>query len=195
MRTFISAVVMAMSLVTFSAQAMTEAEFQTALTAFMAAANETSDDSIEQAEQQLSQIQSTGPAQALSQVFLGSLEAMKATTVFFPWNKMKHVEQGSEMMEEALDLIDESHKNTLLGDTPISLRMKLTVAYTYYRFPRFLNRYQDAKDLVADILASPLLAQASPDYRASFYRLAANIAGEDKDLEKQALYQQIAQNP
>jgi len=134
---------------------------------------------VRDAKQHFKTLSVSGPNNALIQTYIGSLESLMATHVYMPWNKMKHVELGSELMDEAIEEIDETHDNTTIAGTPLSIRMKTIAAHTYFRFPKFLNRYQDAKDLVAEIEESPLFATSSIESKNSIYQLAADIATEE----------------
>lgn len=178
---------------TLPVQAISNDDFLTAHSIYLTATNSGEEADIEQAEQQLAKLTLTGPEHELIDTYLGSLESLKATTVFFPWNKMKHVDQGVEMMDRALESINTPHQQTLLAGVAISLRMQLICAHTYFAFPRFLNRFQDAKDLVADILESPQLADANTLFKNALYLLAADIAKDEDNIEQQQQYLKLIQ--
>ncbi len=183
MRTLICSLVLLGT--SFSAQAISTAEFRSADATYLQAVGDASDKNIKQAEAALKQLSAEGAEQSLIQVYMGSLESLKATTVFFPWNKMTHVDLGTEMMEKALDSMDESHDKTMLDGVPVRLRMQLICAHTYSAFPRFLNRFQDAKDLVAEMLESPLLSRTRVEFKNNLYDLAVKIAEEEGDVASQ----------
>lgn len=175
-------------LLSSASHAMSESEFNSAFQLFINAADKYDEQSIEKADDHLANISTSGVPSDLVLVFRGSLESMRANTVFLPWNKMTHVDAGVEMMEDALDNIDDAHEQTTLGGASIALRIKSVAAHTYFSFPKFLNRYQDAKDLLADILESPRLESASQDFRNSIYRLAADMAEEEGNIQQQQHY-------
>jgi len=170
-----------------SAYALDENTFTTWQAAYLKGIDGSESD-LENAIRYFDNVSEAEPYDIFVNTYRGSLRSRMAQHVYMPWNKMKHVDAGSEFMDDALDEITEIHERQTLGGTAISFRMKLVVAHTYSRFPRFLNRYQDAKDLVTDLLASPQLATASTDAKNSLYGLAAAIAEDDGDKTKQSDY-------
>lgn len=167
--------------------AMTEEKFVEAHAIYMTASNGNEEVVID-ASKYFKKMSEQAPYDILVKTYLGSLESMMAEHVYMPWNKMKYVEIGSEQMDEALDELTNKHDNTTLGGTPLSVRMKTIVAHTYFRFPKFLNRYQDAKDIVAEILESSAFTVSSIDSKNNIYKLAADMAKEDENKEQQARY-------
>ncbi len=161
-----------------SANAIQENQFSEAHSIYMTAVNGNESD-VKKATEYFNKLSESEPYDIFIQTYRGSLESMMAEHVFMPWNKMKHVDAGSELMDDALDEISELHDTITLGETALSVRMKLIVAHTYFRFPRFLNRYQDSKDLVSDLLESANFNNASTETKNSLYQLAAAIAEDD----------------
>ena len=170
-----------------TAYALDENQFLKANEIYMAAVDGNEKD-IVNASNYLNTLSESAPYDSLIQTYLGSLESMMGEHVYMPWNKMKHVEKGSEQMDDALDEMDTQHDTAMLGGTPISIRMKIIAAHTYFRFPGFLNRYQDAKDLVADVFESPIFQTSSIESKNSIYELAAAMAEQDDDKKSQADY-------
>ena len=148
-----------------------------------------SESDLEKAIEYFDKLSVSAPFDIFVNTYRGSLRSRMAQHVLMPWSKMKHVDAGSELMDNAIDDISEVHDSQTIGGTTLSFRMKLTAAHTYFRFPRFLNRYQDAKDLVADLLESPNLETTSQEAKNNLYGLAAEIAEEDGDEQKKAAFQ------
>jgi len=170
---------------TSSAYAMEEEVFKEADAIYMIAVNG-DESSVERAAIHFNKLSVVAPYDLLIQTYKGSIESLMATHVMMPWSKMKHVELGSEWMDDALDDISDIHDVTTLSGTSLSLQMKLIAAHTYFRFPRFLNRYQDSTELVADIFASDDLEHSSNESKNRLYTLAAMIAEDEGDKKKQA---------
>ncbi len=168
-----------------SPNAMQESQFSEAHSIYMTAVDGSESD-VKKAANYFEKLSVTEPFDTFIQTYKGSLESLMATHVFMPWNKMKHVDAGSELIDNALDEISEIHNIQTLGGTTLSFRMKLVAAHTYFRFPRFLNRYQDAKDLTTDLLESPQLESASVESINSLYQLAAAMAEEEDNKQKQS---------
>jgi len=164
---------------------MQENQFTEAHSIYMKAVDGNESD-VKKATDYFNKLSESEPYDIFVQTYRGSLESIMAQHVYMPWNKMKHVDAGSEHMDNALDEISETHDIQTLGGTPLSFRMKLIAAHTYFQFPRFLNRYQDAKDLVADLLESPQLENTSIESKNSLYQLAAAMAEEDGNKQKQS---------
>ncbi|VAW83986.1 hypothetical protein MNBD_GAMMA18-2432 [hydrothermal vent metagenome] len=166
------------------AQAMDEAQYNEADARYLAAVNGNKN-SVQKAIRYFDKLTVPTPYNTLIKSYRGSLESIMATHVYMPWNKMKHVELGSEQMDEALDELTEIHDTTKLNGTSLSLLIRLNIAHSYFQFPSFLNRYQDAKDLISDMLETPQFSSANIEVKNNVYELAATTAGKDGDKQKQ----------
>ncbi len=167
------------------AQAMDEAQYSEADARYLAAVNGNKN-SVRKAIRYFDRLTLPAPYATLIKSYRGSLESIMATHVYMPWNKMKHVESGSEQMDEALDELTEIHDTTKLNGTSLSILIRLNIAHSYFQFPDFLNRYQDAKDLISEILESPQFFNANVEVKNNVYELAAAMATKDGDNQKQA---------
>jgi len=185
MKTYILLLLVSVSSFATSANAMQESQFTDALKIYLTAVDGDEGD-VKKASDYFNKLSESEPFDIFVQTYRGSLESIMAQHVFMPWNKMKHVDAGSELMDTALDATSEIHDTQTLGGTALSFRMKLVTAHTYFRFPKFLNRHQDAKDLVADLLESSQLENASVETKNSLYELAAAMAKDDDDKQKQS---------
>lgn len=170
---------------TLSAHAMDEALFTKSHTIYLQGIDGSEAD-LEKSIDYFDKLLESSPFDSFVNVYRGSLRSRMAQHVLMPWSKMKHVDAGSELMDDAIENINEIHDTQAIGGTTLSFRMKLISAHTYFRFPRFLNRYQDAKDLVADLLESPQLDDTGTEAKNSLYQLAAAMAEEDGDEQRQA---------
>ncbi|HEB63403.1 MAG TPA: hypothetical protein ENJ07_02865 [Gammaproteobacteria bacterium] len=91
-------------------------------------------------------------------------------------------------MDDALDEMTEIHDTTQLNGTSLSIHIRLNIAHSYFSFPDFLNRYQDSKDLISEILESPQFKSANIEIKNSTYELAAAMAKKDGDKQKQTAF-------
>ncbi len=157
------------------AQAMDEVQYNEVDARYLAAVDGNRN-SVKKAIRYFDKLTVPAPYDTLVKSYRGSLESIMATHVYMPWNKMKHVELGSEQMDEALDELTEIHDTTKLKGTSLSLLIRLNIAQSYFQFPGFLNRFQDAKDLVSEILETPQFSDASIEVKNSVYELAAAMA-------------------
>jgi len=169
------------------AQAMDEAQYKEADARYLTAVNGNKN-SVQKIIRYFDQLTVPAPYDTLVKSYRGSLESVMATHVYMPWNKMKHVELGSEQMDEALDELTEIHDTTKLKGTSLSLLIRLNIAHSYFQFPDFLNRFQDAKDLISEILETPQFSDANIEVKNNVYELAAAMAGKDEDKQKQTSF-------
>lgn len=185
MKTLLLMSALLISSVVTSVHAMDDDLYLKANALYLDAVNNDDEDLVLQARKYIDQLQVNKPYVSLIKSYQGSLESLMAGHVFMPWTKMKHAEVGAEKMDDALDEMTEVHDVTLLNGTALSLLVRLNIAHTYFRFPRFLNRYQDAKDLVAEMLESPQFTSAKLEVKNNVYKLAADMAAQDDDKLRQ----------
>ncbi len=171
--------------ITTSAQAMSDDQYNQANAIYLEAVNSDDEERVQQAIKYFDQLQLNKPFDSLIKSFRGSLESIMATHVYMPWNKMKHVELGSEQMDEALDELTEIHNTTEFNGTALSILIRFNIAQSYFQFPDFLNRFQDAKDLISEILETPQFTDASIEVKNGVYALAAAMAEKEGDKSRQ----------
>ena len=170
-----------------SVHAMDDTQYNEADARYLAAVNGNKN-SVRKTIRYFKGLTAPAPYDTLVKSYLGSLESIMAKHVYMPWNKMKYVDSGSEKMDEALDEITEIHDTTKLNGTSLSILVRLNIAQSYFQFPEFLNRYQDSKDLVNEILSSPHFKSTNTRIKNSTYELAAAMAEKEGDKQKQASF-------
>ena len=166
------------------AQAMDEAQYNEADARYLATVNGNGN-SVKKAIKYFDKLTVPAPYDTLVKSYRGSLESIMATHVYMPWNKMKHVELGSEQMDEALDELTEIHNTTEFNGTALSILIRFNIAQSYFQFPDFLNRFQDAKDLISEILETPQFSNANIKVKNNVYELAAAMAEKEGDKSRQ----------
>ncbi len=167
-----------------SVYAMDDRQITEARDRYLAAVNG-SRNQVKKAIKHFEKMQVSAPYNSLIKAYRGSLESVMATRVYMPWSKMKYVDLGSEKMDDVLDDMTEIHDVTSIKGTSLSLYIKSSIAQTYYRYPRYLNRYQDAKDILNEILESPQFLNSNLIFINTIYTFAAQMAENDDDKEKQ----------
>lgn len=171
--------------ITTAAQAMSDDQYNQANAIYLEAVNSDDEERVQQAIKYFDPLQVNKPFDSLIKSYRGSLESIMATHVYMPWNKMKHVELGSEQMDEALDELTEIHNTTEFNGTALSILIRFNIAQSYFQFPDFLNRFQDAKELVSEILETPQFTDADIEVKNGVYALAAAMAEKEGDKLKQ----------
>ena len=146
--------------------------------------------SFESAWQEFEQLDLQYPDHPAVQMYYGSLETVKARDAWMPWSKMKWVEQGLDRMDRALSLLEPVHEQQKLGANTIAMDSRLVAANTFLAVPSFLNRLQDAKDVLADMLDSVELEQQPLELRQAIYRIGVKIAEKEGKADELAAWQQ-----
>ncbi len=187
MKTFLFLLSLLVLNIITTAQAMDVTQFNELNARYLSAVNGDKN-SVRKAIRYFNKLTIPAPYDSLIQTYRGSLESVMATHVYMPWNKMKHVELGSDLMDDALDEMTEIHDTTQLNGTSLSIHIRLNIAHSYFSFPDFLNRYQDSKDLISEILESPQFKSANIEIKNSTYELAAAMAKKDGDKQKQTAF-------
>ncbi|QTD44022.1 hypothetical protein [Ottowia testudinis] len=135
------------------------------------------------------------PGNPVLTVYQGAATAMQARDTWLPWQKMRHAEDGLALIDKALALLNATHNAPVQRGTPGVLEVKLTAANTFLAVPGFMNRRERGQKLLADVLASPLLATAPLPFQAAAWLLAAEQALKDEQpAEARRYLTQVAQS-
>lgn len=157
------------------AHAVPEARFQPAFTQFMQA--QTGDAAaIDQAAEAFTVLLGTEPGNPVLMAYAGAATALRTTTTWLPWKKMGYVEDGLALLDKALALLTPAHNAVLQNGTPAVLEVRFVAANTFLKVPGFMNRGERGARLLAEVLASPLLAQAPPLFQGAVRARAAKQA-------------------
>lgn len=93
-----------------------------------AVVDEENDDYTERAEELFEEVLKEKRDHVEAMAIYGSLKTIMARDAFMPWNKMKYVEQGCDLMDKALQL------------EPDNLTLRMTRALNNIQLPDFFNR-------------------------------------------------------
>jgi hypothetical protein len=183
----------ALSLLLATSQAAPDTQFQPAFQRFnqgMAGDKAAVDDAAE-AFDKLQQAEPTSP---VLMAYSGAAIAMKARTTLLPWKKMGFAEDGLAMLDKALALLTPAHDAIGQHGTPASLETRFVAASTFLAVPDFMHRGARGNALLAEVLASPLLAQAPLPFQASVWmRAGAQAAKENRVPDARRFYEQVVQ--
>ncbi len=116
----------------------------------------------------------------LFNAFLGSIETLKGRDAWFPWNKLGYTEEGAEIIEKAVDELDEDdfqdEKINSIGKTEWkSMVIRSIAAHTWINLPGFFNRGEDAREQIEFILRSDKFAQSSKSFQQEILKLKKEI--------------------
>ncbi|MGY4831226.1 hypothetical protein ACVNIS_21835 [Sphaerotilaceae bacterium SBD11-9] len=158
--------------------ATTDAQFQSAFQTFQSAQKGDSG-ARDRAADQFNELIKADPGQPMLMAYAGAATALKARGTFLPWKKIAYAEDGLAQIDKALALLQPAHDGVMLNRSPVSLQTRFTAASSFLAMPAFFNRAARGAKLLADVQASPLLAQASPGFQGAVLMLAAQQAAKE----------------
>lgn len=170
-----------------TAQAVPEAQFQSAFAQFSQA--QTGDSAaVDQAAEAFAALLRTEPGNPVVMAYAGATTAMRANTTLLPWKKMSYAEDGMAQIDKALALLTPAHNAVVQNSTPGVLEARFVAANTFLAVPGFMNRGGRGAKLLGEVLASPLLAQSPLEFQATVWLRAAKLAQADKRLDDARKY-------
>jgi hypothetical protein len=158
--------------------ATTDAQFQSAFQTFQAAQKGDSA-ALKHAADQFNELLKAEPGQPMLMAYAGAATALKAKSSILPWKKIGYAEDGLAMIDKALALLQPAHDTALLNRSPVSLQARFTAASSFLAMPGFFNRGARGAKLLAEVQASPLLAQATPGFQGAVLMSAAQLAAKE----------------
>lgn len=154
------------------AHAVSDAQFEPAFATFaQASSGHTS--AIEPAAQVFGELLKAEPTNPVLLAYSGAATSLRATATWLPWKKLGYAEDGLAQIDKALALLTPAHNAPMQRGTPGVLEVKLVAANTFLAVPGFMNRHDRGERLLKEVLASPLLAHAHPEFRAAVNKAAA----------------------
>lgn len=130
-------------------------------------------DAVEPAMELFRALSASDPANPLLAAYYGSAQTLRARDAWMPWNKMKYSEEGLDTIDSALRMLKPEHDAQRTRGVPVSVETRLVAARTFLALPKFLNRGEQGRNLVADTIASPVFQSTPQAVQAQFLRLAA----------------------
>lgn len=151
------------------------AQFQSALALFaQARAGDAS--AIDAAASAFSALLETEPGNPVLMAYAGAATALQATSTWLPWKKMRYAEDGLALLDKSLALLTPAHNAVLQNGPPAALEVRFVAANTFLAVPGFMNRGARGAKLLAEVLASPLLAQSPAQFQGAVRLRAAALA-------------------
>ncbi len=172
----------AAALLSVSAYALPEAQFQPAFEQFLQAAKG-GDSAVEKSADSFSALLKSEPGNPVLMAYAGASTAMLATTTFLPWKKMSYAEDGMALLDKALALLTAAHDAPLQHGTPAVLEVRFVAANTFLAVPGFMNRGARGAKLLNEVLSSPLLASSPLEFRGKVWLAGAALAAKEKRLD------------
>lgn len=179
----VSVLLLSAQLYATNVQADLKAGFQSAHASFLSFIDE-QDGDFNFAWQQFEQLDSLYPDHPAVQTYYGSLETIKASRVRMPWNKVKWVERGLDRIDRAMSLLTPEHQAEQLIGIPVALDCRIAAVQTLLSVPKFLHRFDDARDIFADLLDTNDLESLPFVVQQRVFQLGMEIA-EKSDDEQQ----------
>lgn len=122
---------------------------------------------IDPAAEQLRALSAAQPDSPVLRAYAGAATAMQSRTTLLPWKKMSLAEDGLAMIDKALAQLTPAHDAPGLRGVPASLETRFTAASTFLALPAMFNRHERGEQLLAQVLASPLLASAPAAFQSA----------------------------
>lgn len=157
------------------AGALPAAQFDPAFALF-ARANAGDNSAIEPAAEAFEKLLQAEPTNPVLMAYTGAATAMRATTRWAPWKKMRYAEDGLALLDKALALPGASSTAVLQHQMPAVLEVRYTAASTFLAVPGFMNRQTRGAALLAEVLASPLLDATPLEFRGNVWLSTARQA-------------------
>ena len=118
------------------------------------------DGAAERAAEQFAGLVRAEPGDPLLLAYDGAATSLQARGALLPWKKMAYAEDGLAQIDKALVLLQPAHDGVLRHGTPDSLETRFVAATTFLGLPPMFHREARGAALLAEVLASPLLARA-----------------------------------
>jgi hypothetical protein len=124
------------------------------------------------------------PADAVAMAYKGSLLTMAGGDAMMPWNKLKYVNVGLELMDDAVARSGRAKAH----DIDAQVEILMVAGFTFSRLPSMFKREPHARKMIASLIAHPGFGTLEPKLQAQALAIAAAFATKDgKAPEAQAL--------
>ncbi len=152
------------------------------------------DSKLEQVADGFAALLKSEPTNPVLMAYAGTTTAMKSNTTMLPWKKMSYAEDGMALLDKALAMLAPAHDAAIQHGTPGSLEVKFLAAKTFLAVPGFMNKGPRGTKLLADITASPLLAQAPTGFQGAVWMSAGDLAlGQKRNDEARKSFAKVVE--
>lgn len=169
----------------------TDPAFDAAFQRFMQA-NGGDQSAIEPAAEAFAALAASHPGDPVLLAYAGAATAQRATTTMLPWKKMQYADDGLDRIDKALALLGPANDAPAQMGTPGVLTARFTAASTFLALPAMFHRHQRGQQLMAQVLASPLLAAAPLPFRGAVWLRAGKAAQDDGHADEARRLWQLA---
>jgi hypothetical protein len=114
--------------------------------------------------------------------YLGSTWVIKGRDAWAPWNKLRYVDKGLALLDKSVSLLGPEHDRLVIEGLPASVRVKSVAGIAYAGLPGMFQRFDQGRDLLRAVAASPLLESAEGRRTAYIHYFAGNAARRDEDM-------------
>jgi tetratricopeptide (TPR) repeat protein len=167
-----------------------EPQFQAAFQQFQSALQGDSG-AVDKANEAFAALLKAEPADPVLMAYSGAATTLRAGTTMLPWKKMNYAEEGLAQIDKALALLQPAHDALRPAHPPASLETRFVAANTFLALPGMFNRGPRGAKLMAELLASPLLAQAPLPFQGAVWMRAAQSAEQEKRLDEARRHYQL----
>jgi hypothetical protein len=115
------------------------------------------------------------PKDAVARAYKGSLLTMMGGDAWMPWNKLRYVNRGMDMLDAAVAEAKDAKDHGLDGEAEILL----VAAFTNSRLPSMFNRAAAARQQIRRLIALPTFASLETSLQARALAIAAAYAHQD----------------
>ncbi len=135
---------------------------------------------IEDAAARFTKLSAAHPADPVLRAYAGAATAMLAQTSWLPWRKLSHAEDGLALIDKALAQLGPANDAPLHRNVPAALETRFIAAGTFLALPAMFKRQDRGRQLLKDVMASPLFDGSPAPFKAVVQQRAARLAEADR---------------
>jgi hypothetical protein len=135
---------------------------------------------IEDAVARFGKLSAAHPADPVLRAYAGAATAMLAQTTWLPWRKLGHAEDGLALIDKALAQLGPAHDAPLHRGVPAALETRFIAAGTFLALPSMFKRQDRGRQLLKDVIASPLFDGSPAPFKTVVQQRAARLAEADR---------------
>ncbi|MFZ6710149.1 hypothetical protein [Undibacterium sp. TC9W] len=140
----------------------------------------------QQAANTFSNLLKQEPGNPLLMSYAGAATAKSSLDKFAKGEKTTALEDGTAMVEQALQLADNSP--AMHGSVPVALEVRFVAASTYLAVPKIMNRHDKGEQLLKDVIDAQQFAQTDVNFRGAVWMRAATLAVEKNRADEAKKY-------
>lgn len=126
------------------------------------------------------------PGNPLLMSYAGAATAKSSLDKFATAEKITALQNGTAMVEQALQLAD--HSQAMHGSVPVALEVRFVAASTYLAVPKVMNRHDKGEQLLKDVIDARQFAQTDVNFRGAVWMRAATLAAEKNQADEAKKY-------